>query len=127
MDEKNKEKDYGKVEKSSTGSLRYNNGKPQMHHIPPKFFIELADLMTKSAGKYGRWNFAKGQPYTMTYDSMMRHIISFMDGEDFDKESEKSHLLHIAANAMIMWTTQEYRIKSNPELDDRFSTFLGEK
>lgn len=119
-----KENKYGKAEVTSTGSLRYNNGKPQMHHIPPKFLIELADLMTRSADKYGRWNFANGQPYTMPYDSMMRHITSFMNGEDLDNESGKSHLLHIAANAMIMWTTQEYRVKENPELDDRFSEYL---
>ena len=118
---------YGKVSTTSTGSLRYNEGKPQSHHIPPRFILELADLLTKSADKYGRWNFAKGQSYTMAYDSLMRHITEFMDGEDYDIESGKSHLLHIAANAMIMWTTQMYQIEHHPELDDRFNKFIKEK
>lgn len=118
---------YGDVEVTKTGSLRYNNDKPQMHHIPPKFLLELADLMTQSAKKYSRWNYAKGQPFTMPYDSMMRHICKFMDGQDIDEESGKSHLLHVAANAMIMWTTQEYRLSEYPELDDRFSNFLKQK
>jgi len=109
----------------STGSLRFNKDKPSCHHIPPSFIIALADLMTESAKKYSRWNYAKGQPYTVPYDSLMRHLHEFMDGEDTDPESGKSHLLHIAANAMIMWTTQQYQIKTHPELDDRFKKTLG--
>jgi len=111
--------------KLSTGSLRYNNDKPGCHHIAPGFIIALADLMTESAKKYSRWNYAKGQPYTVPYDSIMRHIHSFMNGEDNDIESGRSHLLHIAANAMIMWVTQEYQIDTYPELDDRFKKALG--
>jgi hypothetical protein len=110
-----------------TGSLRYNSDKPSAHHIPPKFIIALADLMTESAKKYSRWNYAKGQPFTTPYDSLMRHLHEFMDGEDNDRQSKKSHLLHVAANAMIMWTTQEYRLDKYPELDDRFNKFLEEE
>ena len=42
----------------STGSKRYNKGKPDCHHIAPEFIIELADLMTESAKKYDDWNYA---------------------------------------------------------------------
>lgn len=110
-----------------TGSLRYNGDKPGCHHIAPEFIIALADLMSESAKKYARWNYAKGQPFTVPYDSLMRHIHSFMAGEDIDPESGKSHLIHVAANAMIMWVTQEYQLEKFPELDDRFKKTLGLK
>jgi hypothetical protein len=39
-----------------------------------------------------------------------------MGGEDTDKESKLSHLIHAAANIMIMWTSQKL---NKPELDTR--------
>lgn len=110
---------------SITGSLRYNKGKPELSQLPPEFLIELAALMTECSKKYKKWNYALGQPYTMAYDSMMRHILAFMSGDDKDRESGFSHLTHIAANALIMWCTQNYHVKNVPELDDRFNVVLN--
>lgn len=117
------EKDKGVC--AATGSLRYNNGKPECHHIHPRFLIALADLMTDSAKKYETYNYMKGQPYSVPYNSLMRHIQAFMDGENKDSESGRSHLLHAAANCLILWVTQEYQIKNHPELDDRYKKVLG--
>ena len=106
------------VSKSPTGSLRFNTGKPEISQLDPRFLIALADLITKSAKKYGKYNWAEGQEFHTPFDSCMRHMLSFMSGEDFDKESNISHLLHAAANIMILWTSQQKNIK---ELDTRFN------
>ena len=109
------------VHVSPNGSLRYNKGKPEMSHLNPQFLLDMANLMTASANKYGKFNYAKGQYYSTAYDSLQRHALQFMSGEDNDKESGYSHLTHIALNAMIMWCTQQYY----PELDDRMGEVLG--
>ena len=110
---------------SPTGSIRKNSGKPCMSHIEPSFLLEMAKVMTVSAEKYEKYNYA-GQYYSTAYDSMMRHIHAFMDGESIDKDgTECSHLAHIAINAMIMYVSEKYYVKDYPELDDRFKTLKG--
>ena len=103
--------------KSSTGSLRLNRGKPEVSQLDPRFIIELAGLMTKSAKKYGKFNWALGQEFHTPYDSAQRHLMKFMSGEDVDDESGLNHLIHAAANIMIMWTSQRL---NNKDLDTRF-------
>ena len=103
--------------KSSTGSLRFNNGKPEVSQVDPRFIKALADLMTKSAKKYGKFNWALGQEFHTPFDSLQRHLLDFMSGEDNDKESGLSHLIHAAANCMIIWTSLQLGDKS---LDTRF-------
>lgn len=108
--------DFGISNTSETGSLRYNEGKPEMSQLSEDFLLDLADLLTRSAKKYGKYNWRLGQNFSTTYDSCQRHLMKFMKGEDLDDESELNHLLHAAANLMIMYESYLY----NPELDDRF-------
>lgn len=102
--------------KSPTGSFRLNQGKPELSQLDPRFLIALSDLMTKSAKKYGRYNWALGQEYHTPFDSCMRHMLKFMNGENDDDESGMSHLLHAAANIMILWTSVQ---KNLDHLDTR--------
>lgn len=113
------------VHVSPTGSLRYNAGKSEMCHIAPEFLMEFADLMTVSAKKYSKYNYAKGQELSTALDSLDRHLLAFKNSENVDPESGKSHLVHIAANAMILWCTVKYHLEQHPELDDRFKKMLG--
>lgn len=109
-------KEEVKGETSSTGSLRFNKGKPETSQLDPRFILALADLMTVSAEKYGKFNWALGQQYHTPFDSCMRHLLKFMNGENVDEESGKDHLLHAAANLMILWTSTKL---DNEELDTR--------
>jgi hypothetical protein len=100
---------------SPTGSLRKNSGKPQLSYIDPEFLLGMAQVLTIGSKKYSPMNWAKGNYYTVPYDSAMRHIFAFMKGEEFDKESLEHHLYHAAVNLYFMW----YYSKHYPELDDR--------
>jgi hypothetical protein len=102
---------------SSTGSKRINKGKPEMSQLDPRFLMDLADLITKSAAKYGKFNYALGQEYHTPYDSLMRHAHKFWQGEDLDDESGLHHVLHMAANCMILYSSIK---KEKKELDTRF-------
>ena len=104
---------------SPTGSIRKNSGKPEMSQLDPRFIIDLADLITKSAAKYGKFNYTKGQNYSVAFDSCMRHLLKFQQGQDFDDESSSSHILHAAANLMILYCS----FLRHKELDDRCEEF----
>lgn len=106
-----------RVNKSKTGSLRYNDGKPEFSQLDPRFILALSDMMTKSAKKYGKYNWALGQEYHTPFDSCMRHLLKWSSGEDKDSESGMDHLMHAAANIMIMWTSCQ---KKDKDLDTRF-------
>ena len=103
---------------SITGSKRLNSGKPEISQLDPQFLLDLADLITKSAVKYGKYNYALGQEYHTPYDSLMRHANKFWLGEDFDSESKLHHVLHMAANCMILYSSI---LTNNDKLDTRFS------
>lgn len=105
------------VHKSKTGSKRFNNGKPEVSQLDPRFILELSNMMTKSAKKYGKYNWALGQEFHTPFDSCMRHLLKFMEGENVDEESGLNHLIHAAANLMIMYSSQRL---NDSELDTRF-------
>lgn len=102
--------------RSKYGSARYNADKPAMSHLDPHFLMDLAALMSESAKKYERYNYALGQEYHTPYDSGMRHLLKLWMGEDLDEDSGYHHALHLAANAMILYNS--YR-KKDPDLDTR--------
>ena len=61
-------------------------------------------------------NWKKGLKYTETCESLQRHLNSFIEGEDNDKESKLSHVGHILCNAMFL----SYMSMFRKDLDDRF-------
>lgn len=105
-----------KLSVSKTGSLRLNSNKPRLSDLDPSFVIGLCEVMAKGAEKYGEYNWAKGQEYRTPLDSMSRHLLYILNGEDVDKESGKLHLLHIAANCMILFNSMN---KNDKDLDNR--------
>jgi hypothetical protein len=71
-------------------------------------------------GKYpdtadGVPNFKGGIRVTKIIDSMLRHVLSILCGEDIDPDSGFNHLSHIICNVSMAW----YMIKHKPEMDNR--------
>lgn len=98
-------------------ALRFNSGKTQTREVYPAFIMGIAEVLTKSRDKYPSFNWCKPTKLSTPYESLMRHLMEFQMGEDFDEESGKHHLLHCATNLMFMY----YQIINNPEFaDDRF-------
>lgn len=96
-------------------SLRFNTGKIQTKEIDPDFVLGIGDVLTKSREKYPAFNWCKPTPFSVPYESMMRHLMAFQKGEEFDVESGKHHLLHVATNVMFLY----YQLMNHPEMDDR--------
>ena len=83
-------------------ALRHNEGKLQWSLIDYKSLEDLVRVLEFGVKKYARDNWKKGMPITELYDSMHRHMTSFIAGEDTDEESGLSHLGHAMCNLMFM-------------------------
>ncbi len=94
---------------------RYNKGKPKISLISSIAITALAVVLTHNIKKYGKYNWQKGLPWTETIDSLLRHTLAFLDGEDLDPDSGLPHVDCIAANAMFL----QHHFRKNKEFDDR--------
>lgn len=85
---------------------RSNKGKPIVHTIDPEFILGIARISEFGARKYHMRNFlmAPGMNWSITYDSLMRHLMAWWAGEDDDAESGLPHLYHAAWNLMALST-----------------------
>lgn len=89
---------------ADNGGLRYDDGKPRIDLIPPEFVFGLSDVLTQGAQKYAERNWERGMDYSRCFGSLMRHAWKFWLGEDVDAESGYHHMLHVAWNAMALFT-----------------------
>jgi hypothetical protein len=96
-------------------AMRYNQGKLQWSLMDMKSFEPMIRVLEFGAKKYARDNWKKGMFLSAIYDSLTRHMISFMAGEDNDPESGLPHIGHIQCNIMFM----SYVLQHHPQLDDR--------
>jgi hypothetical protein len=76
-------KDSGERIEFETGSLRDTDiDKPRYELIPTEVLRQLAMHYSQGAKKYKERNWEKGQPIDRIAGSMLRHIFSWMSGED---------------------------------------------
>lgn len=116
--------------------------KPPIELIPPAGIIHTALAMGNGGAKYGPYNFRDKKIQSMIYiGAAMRHLLAFLDGEDYAKDSGVHHLGHAAACCMILLDALEcnniidnrpskgvaadliekFTVKTNPQLQ------MGEK
>lgn len=94
--------------------LRDNVGKPKLSY-------NLLGTQTESAVwemggiKYSRGNWLKGREWTECADSLIRHLVKFLDGHDLDEESGLPHVDHITCCAKIL----AHSFHHHKQYDDR--------
>jgi hypothetical protein len=81
----------------------------------PKALEAVTRVFEYGAQKYGRRNWRLGRNYCDTIDSLARHAVLFINGEDIDEESGLPHVDFLVSNAMFL--SEWYR--THPEKDDR--------
>lgn len=96
--------------------LKYDSDKAPLHLIPAEALIGMAKGFGYGAKKYAAHNFKKGIEYSRLTDSLRRHTLSFLMGEDIDPESGLPHTWHILCNAAMI----EYMRVHKPDMDDRY-------
>lgn len=109
---------------SELGS-RFNNGKSPLSMVleANKAIHGCADVLSFGAKKYARGNWHKGLSHTEICDSMLRHLSSYLSGQDKDEESGLRHVDHVLCNAIFL----SQLTHTKPELDDRSEELKNEK
>ena len=77
--------------------------------VPWEQFKQVGDVFTLGATKYGdeNWKTLDVQIYK---DALMRHVISYMEGDKID-ESGLDTLSHVIANALILrWFENDSKV-----------------
>lgn len=67
------------------------------------------------AKKYTRGNWLQGMEYTKAADSLLRHLVDFLKGQDLDEETQLPLVDHIICSAKILANS----FHNYKELDDR--------
>lgn len=76
----------------------------QLGALDPLALMEVGKVAGFGAGKYSRFNFAKGYAWSLSYDALQRHLHQWWAGQDCDDESELSHLGHAAWHCLALLT-----------------------
>ena len=88
--------------KDNKEATKYDKGKPPLSLIPRTALIQEAYGFAHGSKKYGKYNFKKGMAYTRIADSALRHIYSFVDGEDIDPETQVHNLALARCNMAML-------------------------
>lgn len=77
------------------------------HALPFAVIAELAVAHGEGALKYGRHNWRESEVVVSTYyAAALRHIFSFIEGEDIDPESGLSHVTKAIASLCVLRDAQ---------------------
>lgn len=102
---------------------KFDQGKAPLHMIPEEAIEGMALAFAYGAKKYGEYNYRNGIDVTRLTDSLGRHVLAYLKGEDNDPESGLPHTYHILANAAML----EYMRVHKPEFDNRFKVKTNEQ
>jgi len=93
-----------------TGFKKNDAGKPRFGLVAPHFHLDLAKCLTVGADKYGEANYLKGADWSRYIDAAERHLNAFKRGESLDPDDQLSHLVHLAACAMILFESERLKV-----------------
>lgn len=83
---------------------------------------ECAAVFDYGRRKYAEWNWAKGMAWSIPIACAARHLLSMVNREEYDGESNLTHRGHFLCNIVMLLTF----MRTFPEGDDRPSKWLGD-
>lgn len=110
---------YKKLEEFAV-SIKHDSGKPDWSLVPFEALEEVVRVLEFGAKKYSRdnWRTGEGFKYSRVLSSLLRHIYSYLRGEDNDPESGLSHMAHAGCN--VLFILYYIKNKSRYKNDDRY-------
>lgn len=77
--------------------------KAPMSTVPANVIAEVGVAMLEGAAKYGRHNYrCAGVRASVYYDGVMRHLMSWWEGEDIDPDSGLSHVTKAITSLVVL-------------------------
>lgn len=104
--------------KADNKGLRFDDGKISVDLLAPVALEGTAMILTIGAVKYARHNWTRGMLWSKVIGPLLRHLLRFMAGEDYDKETGLPHVHHMGCNIMFL----QYYFENKVGVDDRLKT-----
>lgn len=92
----------------------------QLGAVDPAALLRVAEVAGFGAGKYARYNFARGYEWSKSWDALQRHLLAFWNGQETDDESGLPHLAHAGWHCLALLTFTERGLGT----DDRMGTLI---
>lgn len=99
--------------------------KPERFSLLPKLALDaIARVYAFGEQKYAAHNWRRRYEWSKSYDSIIRHVTAFWEGETYDPESGLPHLAHAAFHifALLTWCEEQ---GEGGEFDDRYRPEVG--
>jgi hypothetical protein len=81
--------------------------KAPMSTVPANVLAEIGVAMLEGSVKYGRHNYrAAGVRASVYYDAVMRHLMSWWEGEDMDPDSGMNHITKALSCLVVLRDAQ---------------------
>lgn len=100
-------------------TTKYDQGKTDWAILPYTSLEAVVRIMKFGEKKYGRGNWAVGTTWLRYWNAAMRHMVSWLSGEDKDPETGESHLAHAACCVLFLL----HYVESDTGEDDRAKDF----
>jgi len=88
-----------------------NTPKSMVSEISSELLLEVGNVFTLGAEKYGRSNYLKCGDTTPIKDALLRHTYQYLSGVYIDEESKQTHLAHIVANVNMLHKLESAQVK----------------
>lgn len=98
---------------------KLDEGKLPWYLIPWDALIEIVKVLLFGASKYEERNWEKGINYDRLFAGVIRHLISWWNGETYDPETGLNHLAHACCGILFLLT---YSIRGMYSFDNRPKT-----
>jgi len=87
-----------------TRFTKFDDTKPKPDLLPKDALLEVAEVMTFGAKKYGmnNWKECKPEEQHRYMAALYRHLFAYELGEDKDSDSGLRHLAHAATNILFL-------------------------
>lgn len=100
----------------STGAIKADGAKARVELLPARPLFAIAEVLGFGAEKYADHNWRRGFKWSRMGGAALRHLLAWLDGEDLDPETGKSHLAHLGCDTLFLL---EYEITGSG-IDDRY-------
>ena len=88
--------------------------------VDPRFIEGIGEVLKYGAKKYAKNNWMRGMSWTTVLGGILRHILAFMRGEEYDLETGLPHLHHAACGLMFLcFYAYGPKSEEHRKLDDR--------
>lgn len=106
--------------------IKHDTNKIIVSEVEPSFILGTAEVLTFGAKKYarGNWKNMTEEDRQRIADSLLRHILQYLDGQECDSETNISHLYHASCNLMFLANLDKNKKRAN--LDGKSTRIINE-